>query len=356
MRQITYARAINEALELSLKRDPKVFLIGEGVPDAKGIFGTTLGLQKKFGKDRVFDMPVAENGLTGICIGAAISGMRPVMTHQRVDFSLLACDQIISNAAKWWYMFGGKKSVPLVIRMIIGQGWGQGAQHSQSLQAMYAHIPGLKVVMPALPYDAKGMLIAAINDNNPVIFIEHRWLHNVTGDVPEKYFTADLNKCNIIRKGQDITVISTSLMTIEAIRAAEILSKHGISAEIIDLRSVKPIDDEILIKSVQKTGRLLAVDTGYATLGVASEIIATVSCGIINKWRSPPRKITLPDLPTPTSWTAAEKYYPNAADMIRSTLEMMQKPRSLIKQIITEYTKTHTHRSDIPDKTFTGPF
>ncbi len=356
IRQITYAKAINEALELCLKHHPKVFLIGEGVPDAKGIFGTTINLQKKFGKTRVLDMPVSENGLTGICIGTAISGMRPILTHQRVDFSLLSADQIINNAAKWWYMFGGKQSVPIVIRMIIGQGWGQGAQHSQSLQALFAHIPGLKVVMPTTPYDAKGMLITAVNDDNPVIFIEHRWLHNLIGEVPEKYYTANLHQSQIVKSGTDMTLVGVSLMTIEAIKAEKILHKLGINVELLDLRCLKPLDTKTILNSVLKTRRLLVADTGYASYGVASEIIALASTQMFNKWKASPQKITLPDLPTPTSWTAAKKYYPNYLDIVKFALRMFNKSEGEINKILKQNRLPYTHPSDIPDPLFTGPF
>lgn len=356
MRQITYAQAINEALDQSLARDKKVILIGEGVPDSKGLFGTTLGLQEKHGKNRVFDMPVSESGVTGICIGAAISGFRPVMTHQRIDFSLLSFDQIVNNAAKWFYMFGGKKSVPLVIRMIIGRGWGQGAQHSQALQGLYAHIPGIKVVMPYSPYDAKGMLIGAIADSNPVIFIEHRWLHNISCPVPEKYYRNDISKAHTITKGEDITVVASSYMTLESVKAEENLRQEGVSIEVIDLRSVKPIDIDPIIKSVKKTGKLLVADTGYQTLGIASEIIAQVCEEAITSLKLPPVKITLPDTPTPTSWKAAEKYYPTYMDIMEKILKMIGKPNSKIQVILKKYKPDGSIKSDVPDLSFKGPF
>lgn len=355
-RNITYAAAIWEATDICLKRDKSVILIGEGVPDPKGIFGTTIGLQKKYGKERVFDMPVSENGLTGICIGLALSGIKPIMTHQRVDFSLLSCDQIINNAAKWYYMFGGKISVPIVIRMIIGRGWGQGAQHSQSLQATFAHIPGLKVVMPAAPYDVKGMLIAAVEDKNPVIVIEHRWLYNLSGPVPKRYYQADLHKSKLLREGNDISVVSTSYMTIESIKAADILKKEGISVEVIDARSIKPLDYSPMVKSVTKTRRLLVCDTGYRTLGVASEIVAGICEKISVNLKTPPRKITLPDLPTPTSWHSAEDYYPTYLDIIKKTLEMLKVAPDKIKNIIRKNKRPANLRSDVPDQSFTGPF
>jgi pyruvate dehydrogenase E1 component beta subunit len=200
-RDITYAQAIREGLDNAMDRDSSVIVIGEGVPDPKAIFNTTAGLREKYGAQRVFDMPLSENGVTGICIGAALSGMRPVMIHQRIDFALLAMDQLVNNAAKWHYMFNGKASVPLVVRVIVGRGWGQGPTHSQNLQAWFAHIPGLKVVMPASAEDAKGLLLASIFDENPVLFLEHRWLHNLSGTVPEESFQIPIGNARIVRHG-----------------------------------------------------------------------------------------------------------------------------------------------------------
>lgn len=355
-REITYAKAVNEAIDQCLSKDKNVFIIGEGVPDPKGIFGTTLGLRDKYGKNRVLDMPVSENALTGVCIGAAIRGMKPIMTHQRIDFSLLAADQIINNAAKWYYMFGGKQNIPLVIRMLIGRGWGQGAQHSQSLQALYAHIPGLKVVMPATPYDAKGMLVASIYDGNPVIFIEHRWLHNISGIVPEKIFKSKLDNAQVIRKGKDVTLAACSYMVFESIKAADVLEKENIFVEVIDLRCVKPIDTQSIIRSVSKTGRLLVADTGHRVLGIGSEIISVVSEQAYNYYKTAPRKITLPNVPTPTSWKLTEDYYPTYIDIIKNIMEMLNIPKKRIENIISKNRPDESIRSDVPDKRFTGPF
>jgi len=238
-KEITFSEAILEGLDQAMERDRRVVLVGEGVPDPKAIFGTTSGLRQKYGNRRIFDMPLSENGMTGICIGAALSGMRPVMVHQRIDFALLAMDQLVNNAAKWHYMFDGKVSVPLVVRMIIGRGWGQGPQHSQSLHAMFAQVPGLKVVMPTTACDAKGMLIAAIEDENPVLFIEHRWLHHIKDTVPEDYYRVSLDHAGVLREGSDLTVAAFSYMTVEALIAAKLLMTFmGISLEVLDMRSV----------------------------------------------------------------------------------------------------------------------
>ncbi len=354
-RELSYAAAIREAFDIALARDHGVFLIGEGIPDPKGAFGTTTGLQQKFGLNRVMDMPLSENGLTGVCIGAALAGMRPILTHMRIDFSLLSMDQIVNTAAKWFYMFGGKKSVPLVIRMIIGRGWGQGPQHSQSLQALFAHIPGLKIVMPSFPQDAKGLLLRAIADNNPVIYIEHRWLHSIVGDVAKGYYTIPIGKCNVVEKGSDLTLVSTSYMTIESLKAWKIAREAGVSIELIDVRTIKPFGQKTVIDSVAKTGRLLVADTGHATLGFASEVISCVSqAGVMQ--RCPPQRITLPDLPTPTSWKLSEQYYPTYQNIARVALEMVGVRKNIIDRLIDSHAPPKAVRSDQPDSSFTGPF
>ncbi|WJW74599.1 transketolase C-terminal domain-containing protein [Thiohalobacter sp. IOR34] len=310
--------AIRDALHLSLERDPGVIVIGEGVPDPKAIFGTTAGLRERFGPRRVFDMPLSENGMTGICIGAALTGLRPVMVHQRIDFALLAMDQIVNNAAKWHYMFNGQQGVPLVIRMIVGRGWGQGPQHAQSLQALFAHVPGLKVVMPAVAEDAKGMLCAAIRDDNPVIFIEHRWIQPIQGEVPEGYYESPLEGAVVRRRGKDVTVAAFSYMLIEALAAAEALAALGLEVEVIDMRAVSPLDVDTVAGSVKRTGRLVVVDTAHASLGVAGELIASVVERTLPALRQAPARVALPDLPSPTSPVWAESYYPDARDIART--------------------------------------
>jgi len=351
-RQINFAQAILEATEQCMERDSSVYIMGLGVTDPKGIFGTTLGLEKKFGSKRVLDMPVAENGMTGIAIGSALVGMRPILTHQRVDFMLLSFDQIINNAAKWHYMFGGKMNVPLVIRLLVGRGWGQGPQHSQSLQSLFAHIPGLKVVMPATPYDAKGLLVSAVEDNNPVIFIEHRWLHNIVGDVPVETYRIPLAKAKIVKKGKDLTIVSSSYMTLEAIRAAEVLKKDGINAEVLDLRTIKPLDQDMLMKSVRKTGRLIIVDGAWESFGVSAEILALVSVNLFGSLKCAPRRIAFPDAPTPTSWALAKHYYPKAADVVNIVRAVFDLPEQSEEQLGI----SSDIPLDVPDKTFIGPF
>jgi pyruvate/2-oxoglutarate/acetoin dehydrogenase E1 component len=351
-RKITFAEAILEGTDQCMGEDPSTYIMGLGVPDPKGIFGTTVGLRKKYGKKRVLDMPISENAMTGVAIGSALMGMRPIMTHQRIDFMLLALDQIINNAAKWHYMFGGQKSVPLVIRLLIGQGWGQGPQHSQSLQALFAHIPGLKVVMPFSPNDAKGLLTASIKDDNPVIFIEHRWLHNLYGEVPEESFSVPIGQARIAKEGKDITIVSMSHMTLEALKAADHLAKENIDTEVIDLRSLKPLDEKTIIDSVKKTGRLIVVDGAWRFLSISSEIISIVVEKAFSSLKVSPCRITFPDFPTPTSWALANHYYPRAINIINQAqklLGLQQKSEEALGIV-------HTGALDVPDKSFTGPF
>jgi len=350
-RELKYGEAIREAIDLCMEKDPSVYIMGEGVPDPKGIFGTTLNLVDKYGPDRVMDMPISENGMTGICIGTALTGMRPIMTHQRVDFVLLAMDQIINNASKWHYMFGGKSNVPIVIRLIIGRGWGQGPQHSQSLQAWFAHVPGLKVVMPTTPYDAKGLLISSIEDNNPVIFIEHRWLYNISEHVPEGVYRVPIGQARVIREGNDLTIVSTSYMTMEALRAAEILAAKGIRVEVIDVRTLKPLDEGSILKSVRKTGRLIVTDTGWKTCGFSSEIVALVAEKSFSDLKSPPVRIALPDFPAPSTPALAAHYYPIAADIVVNAMRML----GLGTDSIPMRTTTSVPL-DVPDISFKGPF
>ncbi len=357
MREISYIEAIREALDQSMAQDNQVIVIGEGVPDPKNIFNSTKGLQEKFGNQRVFDMPLSENGMTGICIGAAIRGLRPVLVHQRVDFALLSLDQIINNAAKWHYMFNGKASVPMVIRMIIGRGWGQGPQHSQSYQAMFAQIPGLKVVMPTTAQDAKGMLIAAIKDNNPVIFIEHRWVHHVTDYVPENLYETALDKARIIKKGKDITIAAFSYMVFEAIIAAEALEKFlGISVEVIDMRSVRPLDIETVVASINKTKYLIVADTAYAFGSIASELITSILNICFEILKKAPVKICSPDFPTPSSPSMTKDYYPTPKTIIKEALKLLDVniESEALERLIASVESKNLH--DIPNRDFKGPF
>lgn len=350
-RTLTFAHAINEALAQAMEIDSSVICYGLGVPDPKGVFGTTLGLKDRFGEARVFDMPASENAMTGVAIGASLNGIRPVMSHQRVDFFLLALDQLVNNAAKWHYMFGGQASVPITIRLIIGRGWGQGPTHSQSLQGCFTHIPGLKVVMPTTVIDAKGLLLSSIFDDNPVIFLEHRWLHNLEGDVPEGDFRVPIGKAQHLKTGKDISIISSSYMTIEALHAIEFLENKDVTCDLIDLRSVKPVDWELIFDTVRKTGRLLVLDTGAFTGSIAGEIVARVSTECFDSLTQAPQCIALPDFPTPTSPALTKGFYAGAVEIANMVGNMLGSDFDLT--ILKEQRK-FSH--DVPGDWFKGPF
>ena len=350
-RLISYQQALHEAQAQLLRNDPRVYLIGLGVPGPTGIFGTTKGLAEEFGADRVLDMPSSENGMSGVALGTALMGFRPIMIHMRVDFAILAMEPIINQMAKWFYMYGGTMPVPVTIRMIVGRGWGQGPQHSQSLQAWFAHVPGLKVVMPATAHDAKGMLIAAVEDDAPVIIVEHRWLYNSKSYVPEEMYRVPLNKASVVREGRHVTLAATSYMTLESLRAAELLAKIGIDAEVIDLRSLTPIDSQTLGASVEKTGHLVATDTGHAQYGVCAEVIASLPENAFRALKSAPARVGLPHLPTPTSPALADLYYPTAIDIARAAASRLGvAPECIVAP------PRERRWLDVPDPTFTGPY
>ena len=323
-RKLSYAAAIREALELALTNDERVFVMGQGVDDPVGMFGITVDLHKKYGQERVFDTPLSENALTGVAIGAALAGMRPVYMHNRPDFLLLAMDQIVNHAAKWNYMFGGcNQGVPLVIWACVGRGWGGAAQHTQTLQGLFMHIPGLRLVMPTTPYDAKGLLITSIADNNPVIILEHRWLFKQSGRVPEGLYSIPFGHGVVRRPGKDITIVAISYMVVEALGAAQELEKQGIDAEVIDPRTLKPLDEAIILESVGKTGRLVVADTGWKTGGVGAEITALVAEKGLAYLKSPVRRVAALDIPTPASDVLEKKFYAGKSDIIASCLEVL---------------------------------
>lgn len=322
-RALTFCQAINEALMQAMERDPAVVVFGEGVDDPRAIFGSTRGLAERFGGERVSDIPLSENGITGVLVGAALTGLRPVMTHQRIDFTLYAMDQLVNHAAKRCYSSGGRQSVPLTIRAIVGRGWGQGPQHSQSLQAWFAHVPGLKVIMPSTPFDMKGLLLAAIADPNPVICIEHRKLYDETGEVPEKSYTIPLGQGVVRREGCHATIVAWSSMAIEALRAATMLEQAGISVEVIDPRTVKPLDEALILQSVEKTGRLVVADAGWTTCGMSAEVCALVAERAFDALKAPVRRVALPDIPTPTSHVLERAFYPGAAQIAQAVSELM---------------------------------
>lgn len=317
-RSLTYEKAIGEALRQEMERDSRVFVYGLDVTDHKKIFGSTRGLEK-FGPKRFFGTPLSEEAMTGVGLGAAISGLRPIYVHIRVDFMLLAMNQLVNMVATARFGSGGTLRVPLVIRAIIGRGWGQGFQHSKSLQSMFVHIPGLKVVMPSTPYDMKGLLISAIRDDNPVVVLEHRWLYWLEGNVPAEPYGVPLGKARIVRRGKDVTVIATSWMNVEAHKAAEILArKQGVQVEILDPRTIYPLDEASLVRSVNKTGHCIVADYDWEFCGFSAEVAARVSEKCFGKLKSPVTRIAFPHTHCATTRPLENEFYPNVVDIIRA--------------------------------------
>jgi pyruvate dehydrogenase E1 component beta subunit len=316
MRELTYAQAIREAHAQLLREDPRVFICGQGVWNPWYAGKSLQDLDREFGRERVLDCPVSENATTGAAIGAAIVGMRPIVFHARMDFMLLAMDPIVNQAANWSYLFGGQVNVPVVIRTVINRGGEQGAQHSQALQALFAHVPGLKVIMPSTPYDAKGLLIAAVRDGNPVLYIDDRWLYELTDDVPEEMYEVSIGSAARRRTGKDVTLVATSYMAAEAVKASEILASRGVDVECIDLRSIKPWDRELIFSSIGKTGRLVIADAAWATGGIAADIAAAVAGEVFHALKAPILRVCLPDAPAPTSSSLEQAYYPDAEDIV----------------------------------------
>lgn len=315
-RHLSWAESTREALSLALQTDPAVFVMGQGVDDPGGMFGATRGLHLEYGRERVFDTPLAETALTGIAVGAAQAGLRPVYFHNRPDFLYLALDQLANHAAKWSYMFAGQVPVPLVVWACIGRGWGPGAQHSQALQGLFTHIAGLKVVMPATCYDAKGLLLAAIKDPNPVIIIDHRFNFKFSGPVPAGLYSVPLSRGAIRRSGRDVTIVATSHLVWEAWQAAEELAVEGLEAEIIDPRTIKPLDEDLVLGSLARTGRLVVADTGWKTAGFAAEVAALAVEKGFKFLKAPVVRVTPPDTPTPSAHTMENTYYVGKMDIL----------------------------------------
>ncbi|MFC1504982.1 alpha-ketoacid dehydrogenase subunit beta [Thermodesulfobacteriota bacterium] len=316
-RPLQYSLAVNEALHQVFAKDKNTLLLGQGVKSPWYVGETATGLLDAFGPERIIDTPVSENAMTGAALGASLAGMRTVVVHPRMDFMLYAFDPIINEAANWSYMNGGTMCAPLVIWGIINRGGEQAAQHSQALHALFGHIPGLKVVMPSTPYDAKGLMVAAIADDNPVVYIDDRWLHHTDGPVPLETYEIPIGKGKIRRNGTDLTLVSVSYMMLPAMAAAEELATQGIDVEVIDLRTIKPLDTDLIINSVKKTGRLAVADGGWRSYGIAAEIAAVVMEEAFTALKGPLTRITLPDAPAPASKTLEEAYYIKAADIVR---------------------------------------
>lgn len=351
--QTNAASEIHRVLDKNLGEDPKFLILGLGVTDPKGVFGTTLGLTQKYGQKRVLETPTSENSMTGVGVGLAISGYRPLMVHQRLDFFLLAMDQLVNSAAKWHFMFGGQSSVPITIRLITGRGWGQGPTHSQNLHSWFAHIPGLKVVMASFASDIAGLLQAAIDDPNPVIFIEDRWIHNQQVELGDPRINEPirLGEANVCHSGTDVTVVSSGYMSIEALKAVSYLQLHGVSVELIDLRTIKPLDMNTIVKSLKKTKKLLVVDAGNEIASFGKEIIANVAMNKDINLTNHPRLVSLPDVPEPTSHGVIGDYRVSAIKIASAILEILSIDQPL--DLIASLTPA---RDDVPDSSFTGPF
>ena len=319
---MTYGEAILDGTRQEMSRDDKVFVIGQGVDDPKGTLGTTIGLHNEFGEKRSFDVPIAEDGMLGVAIGAALAGLRPINVHIRLDFMLLCMNQLVNMAAKSHYMFGGSVHIPLVIRGAVGRSWGQGGQHSQALHSYFMHVPGLKVVAPSLASDAKGAIISAIRDDNPVVFMEHRMLYNLEDKVPIDPYASEIGKARILRKGSDITIVGISHMAIESVRAHEVLKTKGISAEVIDPIWLTPLDIETIVSSVNKTGKLLVVDGAWLSCGASSEICTQV----VEKLQG--KNITIArqgfaSTPCPTTKSLENLFYPNPSGIASQAFSML---------------------------------
>lgn len=334
-RKLRYREAINEALTQEMERDPSVIIMGEeiaggagrehlGIVDAwGGPFRTTVGLIQKFGKERVRDTPLSEAAFIGAAIGAASTGLRPVAELMFVDFVGVCLDQILNNAAKMRYMYGGQVKVPFTLLTRIGAGTGSAAQHSESFYSIFSHIPGIKGVVPCDPYTAKGLLISAIRDDDPVVFFEHKLLYPETGPVPEEPYAIPLGKARIVRRGKDITLVGISRMTLICLEAAETLSRNGVDAEVVDLMSISPIDYDLIVDSVKKTHRIVVVDEDTPRCSIASDICAAVAEEAFDYLDGPPTKVTAPHTPVPYSKPLEASYIPDPARVIVAVNRVM---------------------------------
>jgi pyruvate/2-oxoglutarate/acetoin dehydrogenase E1 component len=346
-RTLLYTEAVREATDQAMARDPAVIVFGLGVDDPRAILGTTQGLVQQYGHERVFDTPLSEDAMTGVAIGMALAGLRPIHVHIRMDFLMLTMNQLINMAAKTHYMYGGQEYLPLVVRAMIGKSWGQGPQHSQALYSFFMHVPGLKVVIPTTPYDAKGCLIEAIRDDNPVLFIEHRILHFQKGPVPEEVYTVPPGKARVVTTGHDITLVGISYMQLECFRAQRYLEEVGISAEVIDPIWLSPLDIDTIVESIRKTGRLCVVDNAWLTCGVSAEIVAQVSERLQGIRKVQVHRLGFAPVPCPTTPSLEEAFYPNARTIASAAFALVRGEQQ------------HwipAKRADLESTDFKGPF
>jgi pyruvate/2-oxoglutarate/acetoin dehydrogenase E1 component len=346
-RTLSYVEAIREATDLEMGRDPAVVVFGLDVDDPKAIQGTTRGLLEKYGSKRVFGTPLSEDAMTGAAVGMALAGLRPIHVHIRMDFLLLAMNQLVNVAAKTRYMYAGRANVPLVVRSMIGKSWGQGAQHSQGLHSLFMHVPGLKVVAPATPYDAKGCLAAAVRDDDPVLYVEHRLLHFQKGPVPEGEYVVRPGRARVTAAGKDVTVVGISWMQAECLRAAAYLADVGVRAEVIDPIWLSPLDIDTIVASVEKTGRLLVVDTAWLCCGAAAEIVAQVAERLQGVRDLRLRRLGFAPTTCPTTPALEEVFYPNARTIAAAARDLVEgEPTGWLPE----------ERSDLQSLEFKGPF
>ncbi|HWO73970.1 MAG TPA: alpha-ketoacid dehydrogenase subunit beta [Dehalococcoidia bacterium] len=318
MPEITYLEAINQALHEEMARDPDIFMAGIDIAERGDVFGATQGIYSKYGKERIMDTPIAENGIIGLAIGAAARGLRPIVTIMFMDFIGVCFDQVLNQMAKMKYMYGGKVKLPLVVLTNAGAGTSSAAQHSQSLEALICHVPGLKVVMPSTPYDAKGLMKAAIREDNPVFFIQHKRLGRIRGEVPEGDYEVPLGKAAVVREGKDVTIVATSFMVQEALAAAARLAERGIDAEVVDPRSLVPLDVETIVESVKKTHRVVVAHEAVRFCGVGAEIAAQITEEAFDYLDGPPLRIGAPSSPVPYSPVLEKEWLPGADDIVEA--------------------------------------
>jgi len=351
MENVTVAEAILLAHKEVMRASEQVVLLGLNAASPLGIFGTVKGLIDEFGERRVIETPASEAGLTGIALGMATAGMRPILVHQRFDFSLLGADQLVNQVAKWHYMYGGALRAPMLIRLIVGRGWGQGPQHSQALHAWFAHVPGLTVLMSSFPEQSRQVIHWAMTVDYPVVLIEHRWMHMVKGAISVEPTQLDIPSAKCRRIGTDVTLVGTSFMVVECLVAAEMLARLGIDVEVVDLIKVSPLDISDIAKSVDKTGRLIVCDIGTRDFGTGAEVVASVVERQNTSLRNPPRRVALPFLPTPTASHLSAKFYPTAITIANCVLEMLGEPSS--SWFVDSRTPAEL---DVPDSRFMGPY
>ena len=349
---ISNIEGINQALHYSMKKDKHVITYGLGATDPGKIFNTNRDLLEKFGPKRVFDTPTSENSLVGMGIGASMLGIKSIITSQRIDFITLAMDQIINGAAKWHFITGGRLNIPIVLRLIVGRGWGQGATHSQNFHSLFSSIPGLKIVMPTFPSDSKSLLIESIFDKNPVIFIEQRWTHNIKEKISKIDNKIKIGKSKVLKKGKDITIIGQSYSTIQALRVSKILSEQGYDAEIIDLISIAPLDKTTILKSVKKTGRVIILEIGSSFSSVGSEIISLITQELFKFLKDKPIVMSFPNMPNISSSKVSAKLYYNELDILKK-IKGKYFPNIKISNDISKKINLYP---DIPNKEFEGPF